>query len=93
MVSCKGLVLFTLKAINVTRTCRHCSQEETFCSEVILGQPQNVLGTLAELLGRGNHVDTLIQELDHFVLGDPVLDHDEQDLDLYRSLLHVRWYR
>ena len=62
-VSCKGLVVFALKAINVTRPCHHCSRGVTFRSEVISGQPHGVSGAVAKLLGFGDRVDALIQKL------------------------------
>ena len=92
-VSCKGLVVLTIEATYVTRPSRHSSQEGTFRSKVIPGQPHEVTGAVAELLGRGNHVETLIQELARFFLGEPVLAHGEQDLESHRSILHVYWYR
>ena len=88
-VSCKGLVILTLEAINVTRPCRDRSVEGTFRSKVIPGQPHEVLGAVSEILGRGYHVDVLIQELARFFLGELVLAHGEQDLDSHRSLLRV----
>ena len=74
-VSCKVLVVLTLKAINVTRTCCHRSQEGNFCSKVIPVHPHTFLGAVSELLGFGDHVDVLIQELARFFLGESVLDH------------------
>ena len=59
--------------------------------EVIPCQPHKLSGAVAELLGCGDHVDALIQELARFVLGDPVLYHGKQDLDLHHYLLRVRW--
>ena len=56
---------------------------------VISGQPHKFSGTVAELLGRGDHVDALIQELAHFFLGESVLDHGDHDLDSHCSLLSV----
>ena len=92
-VYCKGFVILTLEAINVMRSCRHCSGEGTFRTEVITGQPHGVSGDEAELLGCGNHVDALIQEIAQFVLGELVLSHGNQDLDSHCSLLHVHRYR
>ena len=48
---------------------------------------------MAEILGRGDHMDVLIQELALFVLGVLVLARGEQDLDSHRSLLRVRLSR
>ena len=91
-VYCEGLVVLKLKAINVMRPCHHCSREGTFRSEVFPGQPQKVTGDSAELLGCGDHVDALIQDLSQFVLGETVLAHGEQDLESHRYLLRVHWY-
>ena len=39
-----------------------------------------ILCAVAELLGRGDHVDDLVQDLARFFLGESVLAHGEQDL-------------
>ena len=75
MVSCEGLVLLTLEAINMTRPCRHHSQQGAFRSEVIPGQPHIFSGAVAGILSHGYHVDALIQELARFVFGKLVLAH------------------
>ena len=92
-VSYEGLVVLTPEAINVTIICRHLSQNGTFCFKVIPGQPQEVSGAVAELLVFGDHMDVLVQELAHFILVDPILDHNDQDLDSHCSLLIVCWFR
>ena len=69
-VSCKGLVVLTLEAINLTRLCCHRSGEGTFRSKVIPVQPHKVSGDVVDLLGHGNQIDVLIQELARFVLGE-----------------------
>ena len=89
MVYCKGLVVLTLKAINVTRPCRYRSVVRTFCSEVIPCQMHQVSGAVVELLGCGNHVDALIQDLTRFILEESVLTHSNQDMDPNCSLLRV----
>ena len=78
---CKGLVVLTLEAINVVSQCRHCSGEGTFYSKVIHVQPHKFSVAVAELLGCGNQVGALIQELACFVIGESVLAHGEQYLD------------
>ena len=88
-VSCEGLVILTLEAINVMRPCCYCSGEGTFRSEVIPGHTHEVLGAVVDFMGLGDHVDVLIQEISRFVLGYSVLAHGEQDLDSHCSLLHV----
>ena len=88
-VSCKGLFVLILKAINVTSPCNHLYQEGNFRSEVISGYLHKVSGDVTKLLGRGDYVDVLIQELTRFVLGEPVLAHGDQDLDSNCSLLRV----
>ena len=55
----------------------------TFGSKVIPGQPHEVLGAVAELLGCGNHVEALIQEIARFILGEPVLAHVVSHLGSY----------
>ena len=92
-VSCEGLFVLTLEAINVTRPCHHHSRGGTFLYKVIPDHPHRVSGSVAGLLVCGDHVDALIQELAHFVLGESVLAHGEQDLDSYCSLLRFLQYR
>ena len=88
-VSCEGLFVLKPKEINVTRPCCHCSVEGNFRSEVIPGQLHKILGTVAELLGCGHHMDAMIQELNQFFLGELVLFHGKQDLYYNCSLLRV----
>ena len=89
MMSCEGLFVLTLEASNVTRPFQHHYREGTFRYELIPGQLHKFSGAVAELLGCGDHVDTLIRELARFVFGDPVLAHGEQYLDSHLSLLHI----
>ena len=91
-VSCEGLVILMLETINVMRPWRHHSREGTFRSKVMPGQLHKVSGAVAELLGCGNHVDALIQELAHLVLGESVLAHGDQDRYPHHSLLRICWY-
>ena len=89
----EGLFVLMLKAISVTRPCGHCSGKGTFRSEVIPVQPHEVSGAVAELLGHGDHVYALIQELARFVPGELVLAQREQDVDSHCYLLRVCWSR
>ena len=91
MASFEGLVILMLKAINVTRPCCHCSREGSFCFEIVPGQPHEVSCAVAEILGRGNHLYALIQELAWFLVGELVLAHGDQDLDPHWSLFCICW--
>ena len=88
-VSCEGFVVLTLEEINATMPCCHRYGEGKFRYKVIPGQPHEVSGAVAELLGYGNHVDALIQELAHLVLGESVLAHGKQDMYYHGALLRV----
>ena len=55
-VSFEGLVILTLKMINLTSPCCHGLGEGSFRTEVVTSQPHKFLCAVVELLGRGNHV-------------------------------------
>ena len=88
-VSCKSLVILTLKAVNKARSCLHYSVEDSFRPKVFPGQPHKVFCTVAELLGRGDHADLLVQDLKRFFLGELVLTHGVQDLQSPGAILRV----
>ena len=75
-VSCKGFVILTLKAINMARSCHHYSGEGSFFPKVVPGQPHKILFAVAEILGRGNHMEFLVQDLASFFLGEFILFHE-----------------
>ena len=61
MVSCQFLVILTLKEINVARPCLHHLEDGFFHPEVFPVQLHNFLCSTAELLGSGDHMDSLVQ--------------------------------
>ena len=67
--SFKGLVIFTLKDINVMRPCRHSLEDGSFYHEVVPNHMYKFLWAVAELLGRGDHMDWLVQNLARLFLG------------------------
>ena len=79
-VRCKLLVILMLKAVNVARQRRHCLEEGSFPTEVVPGQAHKYLCAVVDILGRGNHVDLLVQDPTHFFLGELVMSHRKQDL-------------
>ena len=89
MVSCEGFVILTLEAINMMRLCCHCYGEGPLCTKLVHSNLHKVSCAVVDLLGCGNHMDTLIQELARFFLGESVLAPGEQDLEPYCYLLRV----
>ena len=88
----EGLVIFLLEAVNMSRSRCHCPSESLFGSKVFSFHPHKVSCDVMELLGRGYHIDPLLQEIPSFVLGQPVLDHDEEDFQLHCALLRILLY-
>ena len=85
----QDLFILTLEAINAMRPFHHRSVEGSFRYEVVPGHTHKVLCAVAEILGCGNYVDVMIQELDLLFLGELVLEHGDQDLEHNCSLLCV----
>ena len=91
MVSCEGLIILILKAINVARPCHHHWREGSFQPKVVSGHLHEVSCDTEELLGRGDHVDLLGQELSQFFLGESIWVYGKQDMDSCGLLLGVSW--
>ena len=59
-VPCKGLVILLLKAVNAERPFHYRLPEGSFRPEVVTRQTHKVLCAVAELLGRGGQMDSLV---------------------------------
>ena len=86
------LVIFLLEAVNMSRPRCHCPSESLFGSKVFSFHPHKVSCAMMELLGRGYHIDPLLQEIPGFVLGQPFLDHDKEYFHPHCALLHILLY-
>ena len=52
------------------------------------GQTHQVSCAVADILGRGYHVDLLVQEIARFFLEELILAHGHQELESYGALLN-----
>ena len=66
----EGLVIFPLEVVNMERPCHHRLAEGSIYTHVVPGNLKDVSCAVAELLGRGGHVEFMVQELAHLFLGD-----------------------
>ena len=89
-VSCEGLEILTLEAVNVARLCFHRLTKGYFCPQVLPCHPHEVSCAVADLLVPGNHMDLLVQDLARLFLGELVLEHGEQELHFHGALLSIR---
>ena len=89
LVPCKGLVILPLKSVNVFSPCHHRLSEGSFHTQVIPGHPHKVLCDVKDILVRGNHVDSLAQEISSLFLLESVLYHIKQNLHSHGALLSI----
>ena len=88
----KGLVIFLLEAVNMYRPLFHSPSERLVGSKVFSFHPYELSCDVMELLGRGYHIEPLLQEIPGFVLGQPVLDYVKEGFHPDCAFLSILMY-
>ena len=76
-----------LKTVNVTWPYGHGLAEGNLIPRVVSRPAHKFPCDMAELLRGCCHMDPLVQKFSHFLFGQAILSHRQEDLDMYRALL------